>query len=180
MPPRCPTCGAEVPEDAEICPECGMELSKQLTPIPPAPSEVEAGPPPEVEAGPPPEVEAGPPPEVEVGARLLLKRGGIPTGQEFPIGGKSIIVGRFDVDKGPVDVDLSDIPEGMYVSRHHAELYKDPSGQWFVRDLNSSNGTFIWRGGSGQPERIPPDQPTPINDGDEIAFGNARFLFRIG
>lgn len=180
MPIQCPTCGAQVPEDAQVCPECGMVLSGEAAPEAPQPPETPQVP----EVSQPPEIpqvpEAPQPPTITAPAQLLLKRGGILTGQEFPIGGQSVIIGRFDVDKGPVDLDLSSIPEGVYISRHHAVIYCDPSGQWFVKDLGSSNGTFIWRGGTGQFQRIPPDEPTPINDGDEIAFGNARFVFRIG
>ena len=29
------------------------------------------------------------------------------------------------------------------VSRHHAELVKDPFDRWWVRDLGSRNGTFV-------------------------------------
>ena len=30
-----------------------------------------------------------------------------------------------------------------YASSRHARLYPDPSGQWIVEDLNSTNGTFL-------------------------------------
>lgn len=33
--------------------------------------------------------------------------------------------------------------EGRDVSRKHARIFQDPSGQWIVEDLGSSNGTFI-------------------------------------
>ncbi len=49
---------------------------------------------------------------------------------------------------------------------------------WYVKDLGSSNGTFLWTSGAQQPQRLPPHQPAALNDGDEVAFGNARFIFR--
>jgi len=45
--------------------------------------------------------------------------------------------------------------------------------------LGSRNGTFLLPGGTGQLQKLQANQPTQINDGDEIAFGNARFVFRI-
>jgi pSer/pThr/pTyr-binding forkhead associated (FHA) protein len=106
-----------------------------------------------------------------------LKRAGILTKEEFPVGGR-VVIGRFHEETGPVDVDLSHLPESAYVSRRHAEIYQDASGQWFVKDLGSTNGTFLWSSETGQFQKLPPNQPIPIKDGDEVAFGNARFVFR--
>jgi len=154
----CPVCGEEVHEGQNICPGCGTSIEEGgIGPTPPPP---------------PP-----PPGETSV-ARLLLKRAGMLTGDEFPIG-ESVVIGRFDEETGPVDVDLSNLPEGVYISRRHAKIYRDPSGQWFVEDLGSRNGTFLLPGGTGQLQKLQANQPTQINDGDEIAFGNARFIFRI-
>ena len=49
--------------------------------------------------------------------------------------------------------------------------------RWFVRDLGSTNGIFVKHSTDlsfGQ--RI--TQPREIANGDELAFGNARFVFR--
>jgi pSer/pThr/pTyr-binding forkhead associated (FHA) protein len=108
---------------------------------------------------------------------LLLKRGGVLTGEEFPIGEK-VVIGRFHEETGPVDVDLSHLPEGGYVSRHHAEIYQDASGQWFVKDLGSTNGTYLRSSETGQFQRLPANQPIPVKDGDEVVFGNVHFIFR--
>lgn len=51
-----------------------------------------------------------------------------------------------------------------YVGRHHLELIKDDAGAFFVRDLNSTNGTFV----NGQ--RITGE--VPIDEHDIIRIGN--------
>lgn len=169
---KCPVCAAEIPEGVTHCPDCGTEIQEVTAPSvqPSAPI-----PPPVESVSPPPPVV--PTPTTTGVARLLLKRGGALTGDEFPISGR-VIIGRFERDTGPVDIDLGNLPESAYISRRHAEIYQDESGQWFVKDLGSTNGTFVKASGSPQFQQIPKDQPFPISDGDEIAFGNVRFVFR--
>jgi pSer/pThr/pTyr-binding forkhead associated (FHA) protein len=103
--------------------------------------------------------------------RLVLKRGGSETDIEFPLNPPST-VGRFDPAVGPIDVDLGSVDEGVYVSRKHAKITCD-DGVWRVHDLGSSNGTFVL--GSSDFERV---EAAEIEDGQEIAFGNARFVFK--
>jgi len=104
-------------------------------------------------------------------ARLTVKRNGAETDVEFTFGSPAII-GRFDPTVGPIDVDLASLPEGSYVSRKHAKLtFED--GVWKITDLGSSNGTFILRDDF---ERV---EEAELADGDEIALGNARFVFRL-
>jgi len=165
---KCPTCDADIPEGTTICPDCGMEITSAQ------PTEVAQEPQPVAPPSPPVSPVA---PSVAGVARLLLKRGGVLTGEEFPIGGR-VIIGRFHEETGPVDVDLSHLPEGGYVSRQHAEIYQDASGQWFVKDLGSTNGTYLRSSETGQYQRLPSNQPTPIKDGDEVVFGNVHFVFR--
>jgi hypothetical protein len=104
--------------------------------------------------------------------RLVIKRSGTETDEEFPLS-SSAVIGRFDPDVGPIDVDLGSIPEGSYVSRKHAKITEE-DGVWRIHDLGSSNGTFIFRDGDFQ--RI---EETELEDGDEIALGNARMVFRL-
>ena len=108
-------------------------------------------------------------------ARLTLKRSGMLTSEVFEFG-ERVTIGRFDPESGPIDIDMGRLPESSYVSRHHAEIRRDPSGQWSIRDLGSRNGTFVRSQADGQFQRITEEHA--LNDGDEVALGNARFEFR--
>jgi hypothetical protein len=108
---------------------------------------------------------------VEGRAKLILKRSGTETDQVFEFGSGAIL-GRFDPAVGPIDIDLGPLEEGVYVSRKHAQ-FSFEDGEWSVEDLGSSNGTFVLRGDF---ERV---ESAALTDGDEISFGNARFVFRV-
>ncbi|MCW5940213.1 MAG: FHA domain-containing protein [Fimbriimonadaceae bacterium] len=104
-------------------------------------------------------------------ATLIVKRGGVETEDAFTFSPPAVI-GRFDPSVGPVDIDLGSLPEGQYVSRKHAKITFE-AGAWTIQDLGSSNGTYLLREDF---ERV---ESAPIEDGDEIALGNARFVFRL-
>ncbi len=110
-------------------------------------------------------------------ARLVVKRFGAVTGEEVPLLAERLVVGRFDPETGPVDIDLSSAPEAEHISRHHGELYREGEGQWLVRDLGSTNGVFV-KGGSDPSFGPRITAPRSLADGDELAFGNARFVFK--
>ena len=102
-------------------------------------------------------------------ARLTVKRSGAETDVEFPIN-PPCIIGRFDPSIGPIDIDLASLPEGSYVSRKHAKITCE-DGTWTISDMGSSNGTFLLRDDF---EKV---ESAELKDGDEIALGNARFVF---
>jgi pSer/pThr/pTyr-binding forkhead associated (FHA) protein len=86
------------------------------------------------------------------------------------------IVGIFDQDTGPVDIDLETFFGGETVSRNHAEIYQE-SGMWKVKDLGSTNGVFIKSQGQTRfSSRI--TVPTLLKSDDEVAFGKVRFVFK--
>ena len=169
---QCPTCGSNVPDSADVCPDCGMDLKSRSPGAPTAPPANPPGAPP---ATPQPLPQAPAPAAGSAG--ITLRRGGVLTKETFPLGEHSVI-GRFDPETGPVDVDLGTLPEAVYVSRHHAEIWCGPSGQWFVKDLGTSNGTFVCAAGQRKFQKVTGEQP--LQDGDEVALGNARFEFRVG
>ncbi|MCX7801297.1 MAG: FHA domain-containing protein [Fimbriimonadales bacterium] len=112
--------------------------------------------------------------EAEPKARLVLKRSGAETEVDFVVRPPAV-VGRFDPDVGPIDIDLGLLPEGVYVSRRHARVELE-GGVWRIADLGSSNGTFLLNPSTGQFERV---QEAEVSDGAELAFGNVRFVFRV-
>lgn len=106
---------------------------------------------------------------------LILKRAGVLTDIKFSFAPPATI-GRFDPSREPVDVDLSNIDEGRYVSRSHAKISYD-NGEWRLEDLGSSNGTYVFRLAVNDFEKV---EFAVIHDGDIIAFGNAQFVFKVG
>jgi hypothetical protein len=58
--------------------------------------------------------------------------------------------------------------DNVSVSRRHAEI-REENGAWLLRDLGSSNGTFL----NGQ--RVQAEQP--LRPGDEISLGKFSILF---
>lgn len=152
----CSVCGTSNDEEAEVCSACGTELTGAAR-IPEA---------------------SGEEPDLEPKrtAQLFVKRGGAVVGEPFFIGG-TVVVGRYDIETGPVEVDLNGLPEATYVSRRHAEIDRHPEGEWTLRDLGSKNGTFVRARGTTGFQRVVGSYP--IGDGDEIALGNAQFEFRV-
>lgn len=52
--------------------------------------------------------------------------------------------------------------KGSYVSRHHAQITIDDNGAWTLRDLNSTNGTYIRNETTGKLIRITQIRITPM------------------
>jgi hypothetical protein len=109
-------------------------------------------------------------------AKLISRLPNAPVA-EFLLDSPSCLVGRFDPDSGPVEVDLDGFPGDDTISRNHAEIYQE-GGSWKVKDLGSTNGVFIKRAGESRySARI--TTPQPLYPGDEVAIAKVRFLFQI-
>lgn len=108
----------------------------------------------------------------ETGAtvRLVMIRNGHVSDVEFSFE-LPATVGRKDALSGEVTVDLTPFEEGSYVSRQHAQL-RSVDGSVLLEDLGSANGTYVRR---DDYEKI---DKAELNDGDHVAFGNAKFVFR--
>lgn len=114
--------------------------------------------------------------EILQAAQLYVKRYGAVTTDAIPLSAPRLVVGRFDPSTGPVDIDVSGMTGAEHISRRHAEIFFE-QGCWHVRDLGSTNGVFIKvAGASSYSPRL--QEPSTLNDGDEIAFGNVVFVFR--
>ncbi len=100
------------------------------------------------------------------------------TGLRLPVfGGEqpTVVVGRADALSGVFpDVDLSPYgAEAAGISRQHARLtLKDD--QYWIEDLNSVNLTYL------NDQRLTPDRPVRLKDGDLIRLGRLLVTFRAG
>lgn len=169
----CNTCGATNPDDATVCSECGMDLTtvqQTQASVEQKPEEIQQQAVQEIHTQ--AEIISSstsattPKPK----AKLIKKSAGGLTTEEFVIYGTDVVIGRFSSETGPVDIDFSNIPEANYVSRKHCSIY-EKNGVWYIKDLGSTNGVFVNR------KKI--SDETQLNDGDEVALGNALFVFKI-
>ncbi len=94
---------------------------------------------------------------------MLICIAGPASGQEFPLDGDEVVIGR--ASDNPVSV-----PDTS-VSRKHALLRKAEGG-WALSDLGSGNGTML------NGEAIADE--TQLSDGDTIALGDSEFTFKKG
>jgi hypothetical protein len=185
----CPQCGhKENPPDTQYCDVCGYEFTSapveqfpfsepskiEESPLPFFPSYSET-PATKIQVTEPQPNLNSPTPVARMNtARLITKQVGSPT-SEFVLE-ESNIIGRFDPDSGPVEIDLEGFIGADYISRNHAEIYRE-GGQWKIKDLGAENGVFIKRVNQS---RFSPRITTPeiLNPGDEVAFGKIRFVFQ--
>ena len=84
-------------------------------------------------------------------------------GKRSPLLSNQYIVGR--------DSEAGFIVSRSSVSRQHARLYVDDAGNWWVEDLNSTNGTFV------NESRI---RSAKLADADQVRFGDAIYKFLAG
>lgn len=108
-------------------------------------------------------------------ARLVAKTAGSPI-SEFPLIEESCIVGKFDPDLGPVEVDLDNFPDADYISRNHARVFWD-GGQWQVEDNDSANGVFLKKSNESRFTKITTAEV--LEAGDEVSFAKIRFTFQF-
>ncbi|HTM22633.1 MAG TPA: GGDEF domain-containing protein, partial [Kofleriaceae bacterium] len=94
---------------------------------------------------------------------ILIHPPGPDIGRRTPLTNDSYVFGR------EAGVDL--IIGRSSVSRRHAELVRDGHGVWFVRDLGSTNGTFV------NERKI---EYEGLRDGDQLRLGDAIFKFLAG
>jgi pSer/pThr/pTyr-binding forkhead associated (FHA) protein len=84
-------------------------------------------------------------------------------GRTYLRAGPSITVGR-----AGCSINLGEDP---YLSQAHAEIVVDAEGAARLRDLGSSNGTFV---------RIPPGSERELHDGDAIRIGREVLRVEVG
>lgn len=101
--------------------------------------------------------------EKEVGLKIILK----PVDE---INYQTITLRNFPFFVGKLQRNVDFCLEKDVVSRFHAKITIE-ADQYFITDLNSTNGTFV------NQEAVPTYQKREIRFGDEIAFANIRYLF---
>lgn len=88
--------------------------------------------------------------------------------------GSRLAIGRYtdkvrDTAQAPPGSDAGVVFKSKVVSRTHAEFFVDDGGNWFIRDLQSSSGTFL------NHVRLSPagvaSANTPLRNGDVLQLG---------
>lgn len=105
-------------------------------------------------------------PKVLVGFLVTFQND--PGGSFWPIHSGRTQIGR----SGSDGVDIA-IPDGSTSSRH-ATVYADPStGQAFVEDDNSRNGTFL------NEQKLSPGDRRQLRDNDRLRLGSTTFVVKL-
>ncbi len=99
---------------------------------------------------------------VHGGGALVIRSGGGRVGQSFPLRGERLTIGR----SPDAEIFLDDVT----VSRDHAVLVRR-SGDWFLDDSGSLNGTYVNR------RRIDSHR---LEDGDELQVGKYKLTYLAG
>jgi len=94
-------------------------------------------------------------------ASLLVKKGQF-EGQAFDFAGGEIVIGRDETCSIMLEND-------SMVSRHHAKIFCDDKGVWYLADLDSANGTLL---------NDTSVVTSPLKENDLIAVGGTTFAFR--
>ncbi len=89
-----------------------------------------------------------------VPTQLAVTTGSL-AGTSVPLGSQQITLGRAH--------DSTIVLDDDFASSRHARIFPDPSGQWVVEDLGSTNGTYL--------DRTKINAPTPVPVGVPIRIG---------
>jgi pSer/pThr/pTyr-binding forkhead associated (FHA) protein len=92
-----------------------------------------------------------------------------PHGSFWPIHSGRTQLGRAAAAEG-VEIAFADAS----ASSRHASIYADPStGQAFIEDDGSRNGTFL------NEERLPSGERRQLNDNDRLRLGSTTFVVKL-
>jgi len=88
---------------------------------------------------------------------------GRPLGKRIALTLKNMVIGRGSEVEIPI-LDRS-------LSREHAQVQKTDNGRFYIKDLSSTNGTYL------NDRKLPPRKPAPLKNGDYVKAGNVIFKF---
>ena len=154
MARHCPECGFVVTEGANYCQRCGAYVGVQNEERDDATTATYMI-----------DENTGELKPVDVGdvaastGALVIRSGGGRVGQSFPLEGERLTIGR----SPDAEIFLDDVT----VSRDHAVLVRR-SGEWFLDDSGSLNGTYVNR------RRI---ESHKLTDGDELQVGKYKLTY---
>ena len=126
MTVTCPACSYDNATDAEFCDACGYELGAPTAPPVSAPVSAPVWSTSAPTIAFPTEQTASSPDSTN----STFTPTPLPT-SEFLLDGSNAIIGKFDSDTGPVEIDLEGFPGDETISRHHAEIYQE-GGMWKI------------------------------------------------
>ena len=69
------------------------------------------------------------------------------------------------------DCDITDVDSD--VSAEHARIWRSDQDGWLVKDLGSSNGTFVVDGANRIQNELQGDAVAALHAGDELHLGNS-------
>lgn len=154
---RCPECGQQLPDSVNFCSNCGAALkahsgdTTRVIPAIPTDDQVVLT-----------DSQLAALKEVPRGTGLLLVVRGPNEGTKFVLDSEVVTAGRHPQS----DIFLDDVT----VSRHHAKLM-NRSGQTWIIDLNSLNGTYV--------NRALIDGEVALRRGDEVQIGKFRMIYLV-
>lgn len=177
----CPGCGTKSPDSVSFCAKCGAYLRDAQEPstASPPPSPVPQAPPVQQQTPPVQPAVATPlsQPAGTVLQQLKASLTHMGTNQviELPTLSSYIKIGKPGGPEPP-DIDLSPFPNSDIVSRVHAAIKVGLSGDMYIEDRGSSNGTYL----NFRP--VNHGDSLLLRDGDSIMFGKENkvvFSFKL-
>ncbi|GEM_PF-633485 len=95
----------------------------------------------------------------------------------FPLEKETCLIGREDCNAGIFpEIELTAFDVFGCISRRHARIFQQDN-HFFIEDLGSSNGTFVYEHGSKI--RLPLQTPFPLRHGSRIHIGNVMGVFSV-
>ncbi|NRR04874.1 FHA domain-containing protein [Brevibacillus sp. RS1.1] len=91
-------------------------------------------------------------------------------------GETSLLIGKSSA-QNEVDIDLADAEYAALISKQHAVL-NQASGDWFIEDIHSKNGTGIKQPNKRDKSKLEIEQPHKVKAGDIIYIANTRLLLK--